>query len=289
MIQSNPNGSYFITSKNVASATATAILVVSFIISYSPVWKDLVTQWYNSDDYSHGFFILPICLYILYQKKTTLARTFIKPSIWGLLIAISSLTLYLFANYAEIKSIASFSMIPLLAGVIIYLFGFLVLKELLYILFLLCFMIPIPLQIYSSLTIPLQLLVSKASVGLALNLGIPIYREGNVIHLPQQTLEVVRACSGIRSLVSLLTLCSILGYFTLKSNFLRTILFFSGIPSAIFVNIIRVLLIIIAFHYLDFDLTQGNIHTIFGILIFILALILISLTKEALKFWDRSA
>ena len=67
----------------------------------------------------------------------------------------------------------------------------------------LLFMIPVPCQIYSTLTIPLQLLVSKISTGISSLMGIPIYREGNVLHLPERTLQVVQACSGLRSMISL--------------------------------------------------------------------------------------
>ena len=235
--------------------------------------------WSGSDEYSHGFFIIPLCIYILWRKKEILAEIAVCPSLWGLGLVIFSLLLYLFAHLAEIVTVASFSMVLLIAGIIIYFYGFLMLKELIFPLFLLLFMIPIPAQIYSSLTVPLQLFVTKVSVWTGTLFGIPVYREGNVIHLPERTMQVVQACSGLRSMISLLTLSAILSYFTLKSNFLRTVLFVSGIPAAIIVNVIRVLLLVAAFYYLNYDLTSGPIHTIFGMTIFILALLLIITIK----------
>jgi len=243
--------------------------------------------WYSSDDYSHGFFIIPLCFYIIWRKKEILAEIPIKPSLWGLALVIFSLLLYLFAHLAEIMTLTSFSMVLLLAGVVIYFYGFLMFKELIFPLFLLLFMIPVPAQIYAKLTIPLQLFVSKASVGISSLLGLPIYREGNVIHLHDRTLQVVQACSGLRSMISLLTLSAIFAYLSLKSNLLRTILFFSGIPAAIIVNIIRVLLLVFAFHYFNYDLTSGTTHTVFGMIIFILALILIFIMKGVLSIWDK--
>ncbi len=94
----------------------------------------------------------------------------------------------------------------------------------------------------------------------------PFLRHGD----PNQTLQVVQACSGLRSVISLLLLSAVFGYFTLKSNILRAVLFICGIPAAILVNIIRVLLLVLAFHYLNYDLTKGTTHTLFGMLIFIL-------------------
>ena len=245
--------------------------------------------WSGSDEYSHGFIIVPLCCYILWRKKRIMARIPIRPSSWGLTLIVFSLLLYLFAHFAEILSLSSFSMVLLLAGVVIYFYGFLMFKELIFTLFLLLFMIPVPAQIYSRLTIPLQLFVSKASCGISSLLGVPVYREGNIIHLSEQTLQVVQACSGLRSIISLLVLSAIFGYFSLKSNLLRTILFFSGMPAAILVNIIRVLLLVFAFHYFNYDLTTGTIHTAFGVIIFILALIFIAITKGVLSIWDRPA
>ena len=267
--------------------TLTAILVATFLFAYFPVWKRLILSWYSSDEYSHGFFILPLCGYILWQKKDVLAGVPVSPSWWGLVLVVFSLLLYILSDFAGIVTLASFSIVPLLAGVIIYSYGFLMLKELFFPLFLLLFMIPIPAQIYSSLTVPLQLLVTKISVWIAGFLGIPIYREGNVIHLATRTLEVVQACSGLRSMISLLTLSAVLGYLTLRSNPLRAVLFVSGIPAAIFVNIVRVLLLVLAFHYINLDLTEGTVHTLFGMGIFILAWILIIFTKQALSIWDK--
>ena len=268
------------------SASLIAALFASFLLAYFPVWKGLVLAWYSNDQYSHGFLIVPLCIYILWRKKEKLAEVEIRPSWWGLALVIFSLLLYLFAHFAEVMTVSSFSMVLLLVGVVIYFYGIPMFKELFFPLFLLLFMIPIPAQIYSTLTIPLQLFVSKASVWLGGLLGFPIYREGNVIHLPDQTLQVVQACSGLRSMISLLALSAIFGYFTLKSNILRAILFFSGIPAAILVNIIRVLLLVLAFHYFNYDLTSGTTHTIFGMAIFVLALIFIFVVKGLLSNWD---
>lgn len=275
-------------STTIISVALVALLFAGFILAYFPVWKSLILAWSGSEDYSHGFFIIPICLYVLWRKKDVLANLPARPSRWGLVVLICSLLLYLFSRFAEIVTIASLSMVPLLAGAIIYLYGFQFLKETAFPLFLLLFMIPIPSQIYSSLTIPLQLLVTKASVWLASIFGVSVLREGNVIHLPERTLQVVQACSGMRSMISLLTLSAVFGYFTLKSSLMRTSLFLSGIPVAIAVNIVRVLLILLAFQYFDYDLTTGATHTALGILVFLLALIALFLIKGALTPWDRS-
>jgi len=273
---------------NIINIALTILLLGSFIVAFYPVWEGLVKAWYNSEEYSHGFFIVPISLFILWQKKDTLAEITSQPSKWGLVLVILSLSLYLFAHFAEIKTVASLSMVLLFPGVIIYLCGYPMLREILFPICFLLFMIPIPAQVYSALTIPLQLFVSKISVGITQILSIQVYREGNIIHLPGRTFQVVQACSGLRSMVSLLALSVIFGYFYLRSNIFRSILFVSGIPTAIIVNIFRVVLIVLAFYYFNYDLTQGTIHTVFGMFIFFLALIIIASLKGVLSIWDTS-
>ena len=271
------------------SASLLGALFVTFILAYFPVWQRLVLAWYNSDDYSHGFFIIPICIYIIWQKWDTLKETEVRPSRWGLVIVIFFLFIYIIAHLAEIVTVASLSMVLLVSGAVIYIYGFRIFKELLFPIAMLLFMIPVPAQIYSVLTMPLQLLVSKISVLAAQILGMPIYREGNIIHLPDRTLQVVQACSGLRSMTALLALSAVFGYFTLKSNTLRTILIVSGVPAAIVVNIFRVLIMVSAFHYFNYDLTKGNVHTAFGVFIFIIALFIIAATRKLLSLLDKPA
>lgn len=263
-------------------------LGLSFILVYFPVWKGLVLTWYRSDDYSHGFFIIPVIIYSLWQKREELVRLPVHSSSFGLVLLIISLILYILASYAEIKTGAALVMIVSIVSVVLFLFGFAVFREILFILLFLLFMIPVPTQIYSAMTTPLQLFVSQVSVWFVTLFGLPIFREGNIIHLPEHTLEMVQACSGLRSLMSLLTLSVVISYFTLRSNWLRVFLLFSAIPAAIIVNIIRIMIMILAFYYFDLDLTQGTVHTIFGTIVFILAIILVFLVKGVLSFWDRS-
>lgn len=268
---------------------ALLLLISSFVLAYFPVWKGLLSAWSASDDYSHGFFILPVSLYIVWRKRERLAQIEKRPSNTGGIIVIFSLALYLLAHYAEVVTLASLSLVFVLAGAIIYLFGFFVFRELLFPLFFLLFMIPVPSQILSSLTIPLQLLVSKASTAIASLFGIAVLREGNVIFLPNRTLEVVQACSGLRSMMLLLALSAGFAYLTLRPNPLRLALLAWAVPAAILVNIIRVLLIIFAEAYFGYDLTADTSHTVFGVFIFILALIFIAGARGVLSTWDRSS
>lgn len=262
------------------------LLIAGFLAVFWPVWRNLIADWYRTEEYSHGFLIVPIALFIGLRKREKLAKIPLSPSLYGLAIVVFALLLYFFARLAEIKTLASLSMVIFAWGATLYVFGFIFLKEVSFPLLMLFLMIPVPAQIYSQATIPLQLIVTKASVYAAGLLGIPILREGNVIHLPNHTLQVVQACSGLRSMISLVTLGAVMGYLVLNSNILRGILLLGGILAAIMTNIVRVFIMILAFHYFEIDLAKGTIHTYFGIGIFLLAILILLGMKEIVGKWD---
>lgn len=263
-------------------------LVGTFVLSYLPVWEKLVSAWSSSEEYSHGFLIIPICLCILWRKRDEIRGIPARPSSWGFGLVLLGQAIYIVAHLAKIVTVASVSMLLVLIGVVIYLYGYSVLKAVLFPLFLLLLMIPVPSQIYSSLTIPLQLFVSKTSVWLVSCFGIPVYREGNVIFIPEHTMQVVQACSGLRSMISLLTLSAILGYFSLRSDFLRSMLFIAAVPVSILVNIMRIMLLVLSLYWLDLDMTRGWVHTVVGILVFTSALILLGIATGVFSQWEKT-
>ena len=135
-------------------------------------------------------------------------------------------------------------------------------------------MIPIPAIIFNQIAFPLQLLASRFGELALMACRVPVLREGNVIHLANTSLEVAEACSGIRSLVSLLTLGIVYGYFTDSRLWIRVILALGTIPIAIAANGIRVAGTGIAAHYYGPQAAQGFFHSFSGWIIFIAAFIM---------------
>jgi exosortase len=264
------------------------LLAAGFFLAYFPVWKRLVATWLSSEEYSHGFFIVPVCAYIVWKQRAALAQVPLRPSNLGLALTLFFLAAYLVADFAEILTLSSLSMVFFLAGAIAYLYGFPMLRALKFPLFLLLFMIPVPAQIQSELTIVLQLFVTKASVWVSALIGVPVYREGNVIHLPGHTLQVVQACSGLRSMFPLMALTAVFGYLSLKSNVLRAVLLVAAVPTSIVVNIVRVFVLIVAFYYYEVDLSAGGTHTLFGTVIFVLGVLILAAVKVVLDRFDKT-
>lgn len=265
-----------------------AILILAFfLIAFFPVWRGLINAWSNSEDYSHAFFIPPISLYLIWMKKQELSKVPTAMSMAGFCLFVGALFFYVVAFLAKITTAATASMILAIVALVWTLYGASVTKLLAFPLFFLFLMVPIPSQIYSEATIPLQLFVSKVSTMLAMTIDIPVYREGNVLHLPDRTMQVVEACSGLRSIISLFTLSLVFAYIAHPSNTMRVLLTVAALPVALLINIFRVLIMLAAFYFYNFDLTSGALHTYFGLVIFLLALLLLYLISRFLRFCSK--
>ena len=261
-------------------------LASAFLIAFFPVLKNLFQTWLASDDNSHGLLILPLSLYVVWNHRNEIKNANIIPGRGGIFFVTTATMLYLFGHLARISTISNLSFILAIWAVVWSLFG----KEIFRILFFpmafLLLMIPVPSQFYSMATIPLQLIVTKFSALIISLCDISVLREGNLLHLPHQSLQVVQACSGLRSLMVLVTLCAIFAYLTMTSNFLRSILVVSSVPAAILVNIVRVVSMVLFFQLWNLDLSKGMAHTIFGVVIFFWALMIIILFRGILAKWD---
>ncbi|MBM3301476.1 MAG: exosortase/archaeosortase family protein [Deltaproteobacteria bacterium] len=263
------------------------VLAGVFLLAFLPAWKDLMSAWNTNEDASHGYLIVPVCVWLLWRKRSYLKFSESRGSGLGLSVAVLSLLLYMFSQLAEIETLSSLSMIGFFHGAVLYLWGIAAYRMMLFPLFFLFFMVPVPSQIYSQLSLPLQLFVSGISAHIASLVGIPVYQVGNVIELPEKTLSIVKACSGVRSLVSILALCLLIGYVTMKSNVLRAVLFLSGIGVTILVNILRVILLIVFLYYFRIDLAHGVQHTLFGMIVFMVSIAFILVFRKGLSYWDH--
>ena len=250
------------------------IFAAGLIYLYFPVLKGLVSDWWHDPNYSHGFLLPLFAIYLIWAKRQELARVTLKGSWWGLLLLLTGLGLFLLGRVAGEQFSQRFSFLIVLYGGIIFLFGWPLAKKLFFPVWINILAIPIPYVIYNSLTFPLKLFASKAATELLQLLGYSVYRDGNIIVLPNMVLEVIDACSGIRSLISLLAICSILAYF-MRSNFWRLVLILASIPIAIGVNIVRVFLTGVLSYHLGPKVAHGFFHTFSGMLVFGLSIFLV--------------
>lgn len=220
----------------------------------------------------HGFFVPVIAGFIVWQRRYELSLLPREPNVWGLVTVIGSALLSLGATLGAELFTARLAFVFALGGAILFLGGWPWLKALCFPLVLLLFMIPIPQIIYARITLSLQLLASQLAEGLIELLGIPVLRSGNILRLPHQTLNVIDACSGIRSLISLSFLSLIYAYFLDKRAWMRWVLLGATVPIAIGANAMRVAITGLLTQF-DTTLAQGIYHEVEGLLVFIVALL----------------
>jgi exosortase len=263
-----------------------SLSVALFAAAYYPAFRILVSKWSNSEEYSHAFLTLPILLYMVWGKKTVLLDKKQNYNLFGLVLVLSATVSYLFALLTQVPTFISMSLYFTIVGVLVYLMGVRAISILFTPLILLLLLIPVPDQLYIKLTFPLQLKVSQISELLVGFFGVPVLREGNVMNIPGKSFEVVEACSGMRSIITLLTLSLIMGYFMLKMKSSKIVLLLTSIPIAIVVNIIRVSMMILLYHFFRLDLSGGFLHTLTGLLVFAIALILLLFVHKVLELWE---
>jgi exosortase len=256
---------------------AVALLAVGlgFGFLYRHVVAKLVHDWGTDDNYSHGFLIVPVAIYLAWERRAKLADALPRPSTAGLLVVVLSVLVLAAGTLGAELFLTRVSMLGVLAGGILFVYGWQHLRILIFPLAFLLLMIPIPSIVFNEIAFPLQLLASRFGEVVLTLAGVPVLREGNVITLSNTTLEVAEACSGIRSLISLLTLAIVYGYLVDRRPWARVALALASAPVAIVANGIRVAGTGIAAHVFGPAAAQGFFHEFSGWLVFVVAFVLL--------------
>jgi len=253
---------------------AAALIALGFATLYWHVLAKLVSDWYHDDNYSHGFLIVPLAIYFVWERREKLRKIPAAPSALGFGVVLGSVAVLIAGILGSELFLTRISILGTLVGVTLFLWGWGYLRALAFPLAFLLLMIPIPAIIFNQIAFPLQLLASQfgeSAMGFA---NVPVLREGNVLILANTTLEVAEACSGIRSLVSLLTLAIVLGYFSDPRGWVRTLVAVSSVPVAIVTNGFRVAGTGIAAHQFGAAAAEGFFHEFSGWLVFVSAFML---------------
>jgi exosortase len=286
------------------------VLAISaaIVFAFATVLRKLGIDWWTDSNYSHGLLIPFIIGYILWINRRRFSREPVRPSVFwgGAAVLVALFALWAGSAGAELYT-QRMSLVLMLAGVVIYFWGFRLLRLTLIPLVLLFLAIPIPVIVFNKIAFPLQIFASQCAVWSMRLLNITVLRQGNVIELlprgasATKKLEVVEACSGIRSLMTLMTLAVVFAYLTYPSRrdgggsgteetkardgfwqwlssygFWRSaILIASAVPIAILTNALRVSGTGVLAHYYGTGVADGFFHTFSGWVIYISAALLL--------------
>lgn len=278
-------------------------IVAALAFLYAGVAVKLAHEWWTDANYSHGLLIPFIIAYILWTERARVFETHDArdlPSAGEIACGAAMILFALLILWGGVAGAELFmqrtSLVLMLAGLIVYFFGFGLLRFEILPLLLLALAIPIPAIIFNKIAFPLQLLASQCAVWAMQTIGIATLRQGNIIELiplgavQPKRLEVVEACSGIRSLMTLVTLAVIFAYFTrpqfenknARRNFLfrydfwrALMLIVSAVPIAIATNAFRVSVMGVLARFYGMQIADGFFHLFSGWVIYIVAALML--------------
>lgn len=271
-----------------AAAFSAVAIFASLIYLYAGVLASLARVWWNDPNFSHGFFVPVFAAYLLWTKRRDLQRIEIRPTWWGLAIITGSAAMLIVGTLGAELFLSRCSLVFLLGGLVVFFGGWQLFRELLFPIAFLFLMIPIPAIIFNQITLPLQLLASEIASVVLPFLGVPVLREGNIINLPAMPLEVAEACSGIRSLISLLTLAVAYGWIVERSLSKRILLAIAAVPIAVLANSLRVVGTGLAVQYWNPDRALGFFHEFSGWIIFMVSLFTLLLLHKVMNLRVRA-
>jgi exosortase D (VPLPA-CTERM-specific) len=251
------------------------LLLALLIALYHSIFYRLGLQWMNDPNFSHGFFVPAFAIFVLCQDRGRLRITPISPSWSGLPLVFFALVMLVFGVLGAELFTSRASFLVLIAGLIVLFRGWALFRAVLFPWAFSFLMIPLPALILQRFTFPLQIFASRLAALCLQAVGIPVLREGNVIVLASLSLEVAEACSGIRSLVSLVTLAIIYGYVVERRNWVRVLLACSAVPIAVIANVFRIFGTGLLGQLWDPDKAQGFFHEFQGWLVFVVSLLLL--------------
>ncbi len=267
---------------------AVAWLAALTVVVYFPVLRHLVSVWSSDDDMGHGFFVPLVAGYLVWQRRAPLMAMEWKPAWWGVAVLLLGVAESYVGTLGAEQFLQASSVLVTVVGILLVLGGVELVKELAFPLLLLPFMIPLPALIYNKITFPLQLFASWVAENVLNLIAIPTLRDGNVLRLPNQTLNVAEACSGIRSLLSLTFLSLVYGYFFDRRVWMRVALFVATVPIAILTNAGRVTITGIVGETIDPSLASGFSHELEGFLVFLAAIGMLIALHAILNRFSKS-
>lgn len=260
------------------------LLACTFLLLYFPTMLGLVRSWLSNEDYSHGFLIIPISLYLIWSRRRDMLENQLRPSLLGIPFLMLWAVLFTLGVGAEIATFERVSLIVFLMGCVLLLAGRDVAGKLVLPVLFLTFMIPIPSEIYSALTNPLAIMATSYAVSIMHLASIPVCQQGNLILMPDCSLEVLGICSGIRSLVSIIALALLVGCRIFSTSWQMLCLIVLSIPVSIIGNIVRITITGCVSYAFSYRFSFMGLHAVAGVSAFVMSFLLLLAAGWAIRW-----
>lgn len=249
---------------------AFAALLLPFIL-YFDTALSIAAIWERSGTFAHGYVILPISLWLVWQRRATLRALPVRPYLPALAALAACGAGWLLAELGEVQIVRQYAFAAMLPLTVLALFGVQVAKAITFPLLFILFGVPVG----ESLIDPLIQVTASFTVDALRLTGIPVLREGNNFSIPSGDWSVVEACSGLRYLISSITLGCLFAYLTYRSFWRRALFVLASILVPIGANGARAYMIVMIGHMSGMTMAVGVDHLIYGWVFFGLVMLLL--------------
>ena len=260
-------------------------LAAILVLLYWPVLRDLSAQWWDDANYNHGFLIPLFSGFLIWRERRLLRAIPPSGSALGLPVLLGGIGLLLLGDIGAENFLTRSSLIVILAGLILFLAGRATFRAVLFPLAYLFFMIPLPGILFYAITFPLQQIAAEQAAWTLELLGVPVLLDGNIIHLSQISLGVTEACSGIRSLISLLAGAAAWAYLMLPIGWSSVLFVLAAIPITILANAARVVATGLIGQWFGVEYASGFFHEFAGWVVYIFAFVCLMGVYGLIQAW----
>ena len=255
-----------------------------FLLAYVPVFVRLWDRWFSRDSYyTHGILVPFVSGYLIWQERKELEKLPYVPSPWGMALFLLGIAIYLFSSLFRINFSAGFSMLIMFLGLVLHLYGKKVVSKIIFPIFFLVFMIPLPSESIVNISFKMKLFAADIAAKILNQIGLLCIREGSIIKMQNTYVVVDDVCSGLRSLISLTALGSIFAYWLKGPLYKRIFLFLFTIPIAVVTNVCRVILLSCISEIWGSQYATGFTHDALGFLVFILAFMMLYFLSKLIE------
>lgn len=266
------------------SAVLWLLICGLFVFVYWKVFQDLYANWTFIDSYySHGFLVPLISLYFVWAKRDRLKETPIRPNVIGYVVVVGAAFMMLAGDFLGFRILGQLSVLPMVAGIILTVFGWRILRHVWFSVAFLVFMIPIPPSLTQGIVVTVKLFATDGAVMLARTLTLPMIRNGSFVVFGDDQLLVGEVCGGLRSLIALLAFGALMAYISRTRLWAKFFVLAIAGPVAVISNIARIFVLCVIGYFYGSQAVVGTVHDVSGILIFVVAFALMFTVEGILR------
>lgn len=259
-------------------------LAAIFLLTYIPTILWMYDRWFARDSYySHGILVPFVTGFLIWQRRQELTKITAVSSPWGLPLIGAGLLLHILSSLFRVYFSSGFSMLAVITGLVLYLYGRQILQKIAFAVAFLVFMVPVPLVVIANISFKMKIFAAKIATVLLNQMGLWALRQGSVIKMQHTYVIVDDVCSGLRSLIALAALGSIFAYEMKAPAYKRVLLFLSTIPIAVATNVVRIIFLSGVSEIWGPEHATGFIHDFSGMLVFALAFVLLYAAGKLLE------